>query len=175
MGLEQKLDQYPEHIKKGDIVYVLFPFSAHQQIESLENDTDDIQPTATENTQQSDTENCQNEQQNTEKSKDRPAVVLFRSDTNNFVFCAITTKGHRDPSIEITNRDLQSGHIGYGPSFAKPNIIATIHRGLVRKKVGKLGTKKLQEITDKVIDLLNEPPEEEPVSKAFQRPKTRVR
>ncbi len=146
-----------EHIKKGDVVYIPFPFDKKS--------TEDQQYQESENDQSS----------NKPQEKDRPALFLFKSEVDSFVCCAITTKPHREHKIKIINGHFSSGKIDYEPSFARPNVITTVHRSLIRRKVGTLNSEKLAEIINKVKELLDQEPEETPKSKALERPKRRIR
>lgn len=153
---------YTGHIKKGDVVSVPFPLSNYQD--------------KAETAKKGDTEDIEKEKQAyLVEVKDRPGVVLFRADTDSFTICAITTKPHREHKIPITIQDFESGNLGYGPSFARPNIIGTFSRDVIRDKKGTLKSQKLKEITDKVKELIDQEPEEKPASKACERPKRRIR
>jgi mRNA interferase MazF len=148
------LEHYVGHIKKGDVVYIPFPLSR-----SATPKTDDL------DTQEGDPR----------EKKDRPVVVLFRAEVDSFTVCAITKQPHREHKIELHGKDLDSGKIDYEPSFIRPNIVTTIERCHIRRKMGTLKPDKLKEVIDKVKDLLDADPEDAPVSKAFERAKRRIR
>jgi mRNA interferase MazF len=162
------LNQNLGHIKKGDVVNVLFPYSNHIDVESETSENEnEAQSTAPkiEKTAKLD---------NKTKSKDRPALVLFKSGSDNFVFCAITTNGSREPRIELNDKDFQTGSLTCKPSFIKPNILSTIDKSLIRSKVGTLKPEKLKEVITKLKDFLDAEPEEATTSKALQRPSRRT-
>lgn len=129
------------HIKKGDVVCVPFPFDDKQEGSSKL------------------------------KEKDRPAVVLFQSDKDSFVLCPITKQPHREDKIPLNGKDLDTGRIDYDPSFIRPNIITTVMKNLIRKKIGTLKPEKLEEVVNKVKEFLDKQPEEAPVPKPFERVK----
>lgn len=145
------------HIKKGDIVYVPFPLNPKGSKENIQ------------------TEQDENFESDPRETKERPGLVLWRAETDSFTVCAITSKPYREHKIELHGRDLDSGKIGYDPSFIRPNIIATVHRSDIRRKLGTLKPQKLEEVIDKVKKLLDAEPEEAPVTKALERTKKRIR
>lgn len=144
------------HIKKGDVVYVPFPLDDLDKDKSKEiaQTEQDVEP---------------------REKKDRPALVLWRAETNSFTVCAITSKPYRENKIQLSGRDLDSGKIDYDPSFIRPNIITTLPKKYLRRKVGTLKPEKLREVIDKFKELLDAEPEEAPVPKAFERARKRIR
>ena len=134
------------HIKKGDIVYILFPFD---NVREGSGKDDEIVMSA----------------------KDRPALVILKGDGNNLVLCAITSRRYGENKIELKPRDMGSGVLGYDPSFVRPNMIWTLERSLIRRKVGTLKHQKLAEVIEKIKELLDKESEEAPTAQAFERPK----
>lgn len=145
------------HIKKGDVVYLPFPIDTKESEENkkVEQDT-----------------NFENDPRET---KERLGLILWKAEVNNFAACAITSKAHRENKIELHGRDLDSGKIGYDPSYIRPNIIQTINISQIRRKVGTVKPEKLKEVIDKVKEFLDAEPEEAPTSKVFERAKRKIR
>lgn len=132
-----------DHIKKGDVVYVPFPYS-------------DKEPNGEEG----------------EDYKDRPAIVIFSSGEN-VICCAVTKQNHRANLIPLRGRDLASGKIDNDPSYIKPDIISTFNKNQIRRKAASLRPERLKEVTDKVKEMIDQEPIEAPVLQAVARPKKR--
>lgn len=160
------MEQDIGHIKKGDVVYVPFPLD---EVDTYEQNPNNDGALSNEETA------LQIRRGDPRKKKDRPTVVLWQTQTDSFTVCAITSNSYREHKIELSGRDLDSGKISYEPSYIRPDIITTVHRKFIRKKVGTLKSEKLKEVINKVKELLDAEPEEAPVAKAFKRPRRGAR
>ena len=91
-------------------------------------------------------------------AKRRPALIIsndkFNSNSPDLVVCAITSNiDLSDPySVLIRKEDWKSGL--YSESCVKSSIILTIHKGLVLKKIGRLGTQRFNEVMEKIQRIL---------------------
>lgn len=124
--------------RKGDIYYVPYPFT--------EKDNDDPD----------------------EDTKDRPAIILYRSAPSNFVMARITS-GNSENAILLSRNNVEKCSLGYDASYVNPDIIATISPKLFRRYAGSVKPKKLEEIISKIKELLDDP-DEEVKSPALARP-----
>jgi len=72
------------------------------------------------------------------QSKLRPAVVLARASTNDFVLCQLTSNAYADPhAVEMTNADFTQGGLKC-TSYARPGKLFTANRILIVAQVGTL-------------------------------------
>jgi mRNA interferase MazF len=96
--------------------------------------------------------------------KKRPALVIGRSDINNVLLCPITSKPGRDKEIKLEDRDFRVGKLNLSPCFIRPNIIATVDVGNILRLIGSVKDEKLNEVIDKIIEILQSPSDEPPPS-----------
>jgi mRNA interferase MazF len=108
----------------------------------------------------------------TSGSKRRPALVIARSDINNIIVCPITSKPGRDNEVKLEDSDFRMSKLNLSPCFIRPNIIATLDKAKVIRRVGKLKQKKVHEVITAIIDILQKSSEPSPPSsKAWERAK----
>lgn len=87
-------------------------------------------------------------------TKRRPAVVLspasFHRKSDDFIVCCMTShvRGTTE-EVRIDSRDLACGTLP-APSVALVSKIATLHKGLVTKRLGSLGNDKLAEVRSRL-------------------------
>ncbi|MBE9014291.1 type II toxin-antitoxin system PemK/MazF family toxin, partial [Pseudanabaenaceae cyanobacterium LEGE 13415] len=82
-------------------------------------------------------------QENVEKEKLRPVVLLAPSDTGGFISAYTTSKSHRSDLIKIQVKDFKEGRIDdFAPSYVRPNILYTVATEVIRRKYGTLKDEK---------------------------------
>ena len=87
-------------------------------------------------------------------SKKRPALVAATLTGNDVILCQITSKAKSDSyAISITTNDCASGNLNQ-PSNVRPNRLFTADSQIVIKKVATLNPVKMQEITDRLVQIL---------------------
>ncbi|WP_457556453.1 type II toxin-antitoxin system PemK/MazF family toxin [Candidatus Harpocratesius sp.] len=88
-------------------------------------------------------------------SKVRPCLILSRLPGVNNIMCQITSKIKSGQfKIPIDNTNLSSGFL-VNKSVIHYDCLFTGHQKLIKKKIGSLKTKKMNEIIDKVKNLLD--------------------
>jgi mRNA interferase MazF len=92
--------------------------------------------------------------------KQRPAVVVSPDRLNkvrpDLVVAAITSQIPDvlgDDEVRLSDTDLSAGGLPK-PSIVKLGKIFTIHRGLIRKKLGRVPSRTLEEILKKLLGSL---------------------
>ncbi len=109
---------------------------------------------------------------NASATKRRPALVVAESDSNNIIVCPITSKPGKDYEIKLEDLDFRVGQLNLSPSYIRPNIIATIDKSNVIRYIGNLKDEKINEVINKIIEILQKPSEPPPpTSKALERSK----
>lgn len=87
-------------------------------------------------------------------SKRRPALVLSKLDGNDLILCQITSKNINDKyAIPLSNEDFSYGSLKQ-ESNIRPNKIFTADKGIIIDVVGHIKDSKLQEVINKVIEIL---------------------
>jgi mRNA interferase MazF len=103
-------------------------------------------------------------------TKRRPALVIAESDSNNIMVCPITSKPGRDYAIKLEDQDFRVGKLNLSPCYIRSNIIATIDKRNVIRRLGKLKNEKTNEVITTIIEILQKSPEPPPPeSKALER------
>ena len=88
------------------------------------------------------------------QAKRRPALVLSALEGDDLILCQITSQYTRDNyAISLTDKDFQTGSLKQ-PSNVRPNRIFTADGHIVLYRVGGLRVEKLNEIIEKVIDMI---------------------
>ncbi|MBE9033865.1 type II toxin-antitoxin system PemK/MazF family toxin [aff. Roholtiella sp. LEGE 12411] len=106
-------------------------------------------------------------------TKRRPALVIAESDSNNIMVCPITSKPGRDYAIKLEDQDFRVGKLNLSPCYIRPNIIATVDKRNVIRRLGKLKNEKTNEVITTIIEILQKSPEPPPPeSKALERGKS---
>ncbi|MGV8057869.1 MAG: type II toxin-antitoxin system PemK/MazF family toxin [Smithellaceae bacterium] len=89
-------------------------------------------------------------------NKRRPALVLARLDGDDVILCQITSSFKHDSySIPIINKDFLSGSLDKD-SNVRPNRLFTAETSIILKSAGKLSPDKMNEVVDKIKDILNQ-------------------
>jgi mRNA interferase MazF len=88
------------------------------------------------------------------QAKRRPALVLSALEGDDLILCQITSQYTRDNyAVSLTDNDFQAGTLKQ-PSNVRPNRIFTADGHIVLYRVGGLRVEKLNEIIQKVIDII---------------------
>jgi len=92
------------------------------------------------------------------KFKQRPVLVLsndtFNKKTQDLVVCAITSQLKRKQyGVRITNKDLEDGKL-LKDSLIKLTNIATINKGIVIKKIGRINEETFKKVKQNLQKLL---------------------
>jgi len=88
------------------------------------------------------------------QAKRRPALVLSALEGDDLILCQITSQYTRDNyAVPLTDKDFQTGTLKQ-PSNVRPNRIFTADGHIVLYRVGGLRVEKLNEIIQKVIDII---------------------
>ena len=91
------------------------------------------------------------------KSKKRPAVVVKNLEGQNIIVCQMTTRKHALAKYEVSlKREHCNGDIRFD-SFVYLDLIVTLHRSLITKKVGVVKDEKVKkEISEKLATLFDD-------------------
>ncbi len=90
------------------------------------------------------------------KAKRRPALVIAELEGDDLILCQITSQQIRDKySIAINEDDFQVGTLKQ-KSNARPNRIFTADWHIILNRVGTLKPEKVNEITEKIIEILRQ-------------------
>ena len=87
-------------------------------------------------------------------SKRRPALVVAELTGDDVVLCQITSRTVSDPyAITLDLEDFSSGRLRVSSNI-RPNRLFTADGNIVVYKAGRVTTEKLQEVTSKIIEIL---------------------
>jgi mRNA interferase MazF len=88
------------------------------------------------------------------QAKRRPALVISALEGDDLILCQITSQYIRDNyAVSLTDKDFQTGSLKQ-PSNVRPNRLSTADNHIVLYRVGSLRVEKLNEIIEKVIDII---------------------
>ncbi len=86
-------------------------------------------------------------------NKKRPALVVADLSGDDIIICLITSQNARDSyAISISNEDYETGSLKKN-SNVRPNRLFTIDSKVISYRIGDLKTQKMQEITDKILQI----------------------
>lgn len=86
--------------------------------------------------------------------KRRPAVVITSLQGDDLILCQITSKVRFDQYVVVLEKsDFKEGSLPV-TSIIRSNRIFTADKSLILYKVGSLKDKKLEEVTDKICNIL---------------------
>ena len=89
-------------------------------------------------------------------TKRRPALALISGVGDDIVLCQITSKNVRDnKSVVINIDDVENGSFN-DISNARPNKLFTADEKIILYKLGNLSEKKLDEVIEAIINMLQE-------------------
>jgi len=84
----------------------------------------------------------------------RPALVISNIKGENLIICQITTKRRPDPNIiGLYQEDFELGGLKRN-SFIMPSILLTLHYSNILYKIGKLNSRKMREVEDKICEII---------------------
>lgn len=87
-------------------------------------------------------------------SKRRPALVVAVLTGDDVVLCQITSVARRDAySIPLVAGDFTRGSLSR-PSVIRPNRLFTADDGLIVRSVGTVTAAKLEEVVDRVVEIV---------------------
>jgi len=87
------------------------------------------------------------------KTKKRPALVINQLEGENTLLCQITTKRRNIQKYEIVlPREYCIGDIRFN-SFIYADMIFTLHKSLIHKKIGEIKSSKIKDIINKKVKL----------------------
>ena len=90
------------------------------------------------------------------KAKKRPALVINSLEGENAILCQITTKRRNIQKYEIMlSKESCTGDIRFN-SFIYVDMIFTLHKSLIYKKIGEVNSLKVKEIISQKIKLLTQ-------------------
>ena len=88
------------------------------------------------------------------QAKRRPALVIAGLEGDDLILCQITSQRIKDKyAIQISDNDFETGSLKQ-PSNVRPNRIFTADSNLVSYRVGNLKIKKLNEVIEKVVEII---------------------
>src|SRR3989344_4749114 len=88
------------------------------------------------------------------KTKKRPALVINSLEGENAIFCQITTKRRNIQKYEILlPKESCIGDIRFN-SFIYADMIFTLHKSLIYKKIGEVSNMKIKEVIIRKIRLV---------------------
>ena len=88
------------------------------------------------------------------EAKRRPAFVLAELDGEDRILCQITSQQFKDRyAVSLDESDFEDGSLRK-ISNIRPNRIFTADSSLIRYKVGRIKTNKIDEVVKKIIDIL---------------------
>ena len=91
---------------------------------------------------------------NLTKTKKRPALVIHSLEGENVMLCQITTKRRNIQKYEILlQKESCTGNIRFN-SFIYVDMIFTLHKDLVYKKIGEVNSIKIKEMINQKISLI---------------------
>ena len=88
------------------------------------------------------------------QAKRRPALVVSELEADDVILCQITSQSIKDNyAIPLDDKDFETGSLKQ-PSNIRPNRIFTADSHIVLYKVGNLTKEKLNEIIEKVVEII---------------------
>jgi mRNA interferase MazF len=90
------------------------------------------------------------------EAKRRPVLVLASLEGDDLILCQITSRQSRDRyAIPLQDEDFASGTLRQS-SYLRPNRLFTADRTLILYRVGTLQPAKLEEATNRLIEILRQ-------------------
>ncbi len=88
------------------------------------------------------------------QAKRRPALVITALEGDDVILCQITSQSVKDGyAISLEDKDFETGSLKQ-TSNVRPNRIFTADSHIVLYKVGNLKIEKLDEVIEKVIEII---------------------
>jgi mRNA interferase MazF len=85
------------------------------------------------------------------RTKERPGIIISNNRKGEDMIVVAITSNKQSEGIPIHSSDLIQGEM-YQNSHAKPAKIASLHRSIIRKRIGACSRKKTTEICNAVIN-----------------------
>ena len=90
------------------------------------------------------------------KAKRRPALIIAELEGNDLILCQITSQSIRDRyALSIDDDEFETGALRQR-SNARPNRIFTADRHIILYRVGHLKPEKVNQIIDRIVDILRQ-------------------
>ncbi|HID19466.1 MAG TPA: type II toxin-antitoxin system PemK/MazF family toxin [Methanophagales archaeon] len=90
------------------------------------------------------------------KAKRRPALIIAVLEGNDLILCQITSQSIRDRyAVSIDDDEFETGTLRQR-SNVRPNRIFTADRHIILYRVGHLKPEKVDQIIDRIIDILRQ-------------------
>lgn len=87
-------------------------------------------------------------------TKRRPALVITTLKGDDIILCQITGKQLCDDySINLSNEDFEDGSLNKDSNI-RPNRLFTTDKSIISYKAGKIYSKKLEHVINKIIEIL---------------------
>ena len=87
-------------------------------------------------------------------NKKRPVLIVATLQGDDVVMCQITSKNVNDPyAISLSDGDFKSGKLPVDSNI-RPNRLFTGEAKIIIKRAGKLKKTKLDEVVDKIVEIL---------------------
>jgi len=87
-------------------------------------------------------------------SKLRPCLVIGLSDLDDVLLCQITSKGYGSrQAISLKQSDFKQGSIVVD-SYIRPDKIATLDRARIKRTLGTIDNKKLDDVKQRLKSIL---------------------
>jgi len=88
------------------------------------------------------------------QSKRRPALVISKLESDDLILCQITSQSIKDSyAVSLDDKDFETGGLKQ-TSNVRPNRIFTADSHIVLYKVGNLTKGKLNEVIEKVVEII---------------------
>ncbi len=88
------------------------------------------------------------------QAKRRPVLVIVTLEGNDLILCQITSQAIKDNyAISLDDKDFETGSLKQ-ISNVRPNRIFTADSHIVLYKVGNLKIEKLNEVIEKVVEII---------------------
>ncbi|MEL6493845.1 MAG: type II toxin-antitoxin system PemK/MazF family toxin [Cyanobacteria bacterium J06623_7] len=90
------------------------------------------------------------------QAKRRPALIVARLNGDDLILCQITSQSISDNyAVPITNEDFINDRLNR-ISNIRPNRLFPADREIILYKAGQLKAEKLKQVTNKIIDILQQ-------------------
>jgi mRNA interferase MazF len=88
--------------------------------------------------------------------KKRPALIIAELEGDDVILCQITSQRIKDRYVvSIDEDDFETGTLKQR-SNVRPNRIFTADRNIILYRVGHLKSEKVEEITERILDILEQ-------------------
>jgi mRNA interferase MazF len=88
-------------------------------------------------------------------SKKRPALVVAQLGGDDVILCMITKTDREDGySIPLSGKDFDKGALSHDSNI-RPNRLFTADSNIINYCAGRLSSKKVSEVTKRIIDILS--------------------